>query len=306
MSDPPTNVNHTPAVSVAENAALESGNDGWLGRLRRNRLALVGTAGIALFLSVGLFAPLIEPYPWSQFDLAHRLSGPTLGHVFGTDQFGRDILSRTIYGARVSMLVALIATAIGTVGGVLIGAAAGFLGGWIDELSMRTMDIILAFPQIVLAIAVAALLGPSLINVIWIVGLLMVPQFARVTRGSVLGVMNLEYITAARTIGQSEVMIVVRHIFPNIVGPLIVLASLAIPGAIITEAALSFLGAGVQLPEPSWGNLLSGGNAYLLQAPWLSIFPGLAITLAVLSFNLLGDGLRDALDVSGGPARRRS
>ena len=306
MSDRPTNVNQTLSVAVAENAVLEWAHDGWLGRLRRNRLALVGTAGIALFLSVGLFAPLIEPYPWSQFDLAHRLSGPTLGHVFGTDQFGRDILSRTIYGARVSMLVALIATTIGTVGGVLIGAAAGFLGGWIDELSMRTMDIILAFPQIVLAIAVAALLGPSLINVIWIVGLLMVPQFARVTRGSVLGVMNLEYITATRTIGQSEVMIVVRHILPNIAGPLVVLASLAIPGAIITEAALSFLGAGVQLPEPSWGNLLSGGNAYLLQAPWLTIFPGLAITLAVLSFNLLGDGLRDALDVSGGPARRRS
>jgi len=302
MSDRPTNVSQTLSVAVAENAVLEWAHDGWLGRLRRNRLALVGTAGIALFLSVGLFAPLIEPYPWSQFDLAHRLSGPTLGHVFGTDQFGRDILSRTIYGARVSMLVALIATAIGTVGGVLIGAAAGFLGGWIDELSMRTMDIILAFPQIVLAIAVAALLGPSLINVIWIVGLLMVPQFARVTRGSVLGVMNLEYITATRTIGQSEVMIVVRHILPNIAGPLIVLASLAIPGAIITEAALSFLGAGVQLPEPSWGNLLSGGNAYLLQAPWLTIFPGLAITLAVLSFNLLGDGLRDALDVSGGLA----
>ena len=306
MSDRPTNVSQTLSVAVAENAVLEWAHDGWLGRLRRNRLALFGTAGIALFLSVGLFAPLIEPYPWSQFDLAHRLSGPTLGHVFGTDQFGRDILSRTIYGARVSMLVALIATTIGTVGGVLIGAAAGFLGGWIDELSMRTMDIILAFPQIVLAIAVAALLGPSLINVIWIVGLLMVPQFARVTRGSVLGVMNLEYITATRTIGQSEVMIVVRHILPNIAGPLIVLASLAIPGAIITEAALSFLGAGVQLPEPSWGNLLSGGNAYLLQAPWLSIFPGLAITLAVLSFNLLGDGLRDAFDVSGGPARRRS
>lgn len=306
MGDHPPNVNQTLSVAVAENAVLGLADDGWLGRLRRNRLALVGTAGIALFLSVGLFAPRIEPYPWSQFDLPHRLSGPTLGHVFGTDQFGRDILSRTIYGARVSMLVALTATAIGTIGGVLIGAAAGFLGGWIDELSMRIMDIILAFPQIVLAIAVAALLGPSLINVIWIVGLLMVPQFARVTRGSVISVMNLEYITATRTIGQSEVMIVVRHILPNIAGPLVVLASLAIPGAIITEAALSFLGAGVQLPEPSWGNLLSGGNAYLLQAPWLSIFPGLAITLAVLSFNLLGDGLRDVLDVSGGPGRRRS
>jgi len=301
MADQSTSVNRTRSVVVAENAAHKWGDDGWLGRLRRNRPALVGTAGIALFLSVGVFAPLIEPYPWSQFDLAHRLSGPTLGHVFGTDQFGRDILSRTIYGARVSMLVALIATTIGSVGGVLVGAVAGFLAGWIDELLMRTMDIILAFPQIVLAIAVAALLGPSLTNVIWIVGLLMVPHFARVTRGCVIGVMNLEYIVATRAIGQSEVMIVVRHILPNILGPLVVLASLAIPGAIITEAALSFLGAGVQLPEPSWGNLLSGGNVYLLQAPWLSIFPGLAITFAVLSFNLLGDGLRDAIDVSGGP-----
>jgi peptide/nickel transport system permease protein len=304
MSDRPANASHARAVSVAENAVLESGE--WLGRLRRNRLALAGASGIALFLGVGLFAPLIAPYPWNQFDLAHRLSAPAPGHVFGSDQFGRDILSRMIHGARVSMLVALAATTIGTVGGVLIGAAAGYLGGWIDELWMRAMDIILAFPQIVLAIAVAALLGPSLINVIWIVGLIMVPQFARVTRGSVIGVMNLEYIAAARTIGQSEIMIVVRHILPNIVGPLIVLASLAIPGAIITEAALSFLGAGVQLPEPSWGNLLSGGNAYLLQAPWLTIFPGLAITLAVLSFNLLGDGLRDALDVSGSPAPRRA
>jgi peptide/nickel transport system permease protein len=302
MSDHPATVNRTLAVPVADGTGLKWSGEGWLGRLRRNRLALVGAAGIALFLCIGLFAPLIEPYPWSQFDLAHRLSGPTLGHLLGTDQFGRDILSRTIYGARVSMLVALAATTIGTVGGVLVGAAAGYLGGWIDESSMRMMDIVLAFPQIVLAIAVAALLGPNLINVIWIVGLLMVPQFARVTRGSVIGVMNLEYITAARTIGQSELMIVVRHIFPNIVGPLIVLASLAIPGAILTEAALSFLGAGVQLPEPSWGNLLSEGNAYLLQAPWLTIFPGLAITLAVLSFNLLGDGLRDALDVSGEPA----
>jgi peptide/nickel transport system permease protein len=300
MTDHPTNVNRT--LAIAESTLLKWSDDGWLGRLRRNGLALVGAAGIALFLSIGLFAPLIEPYPWSQFDLAHRLSGPTLGHLFGTDQFGRDILSRTIYGARISMLVALAATTIGTVGGVLVGVAAGYLGGWIDELSMRMMDIVLAFPQIVLAIAVAALLGPSLINVIWIVGLLMVPHFARITRGSAISVMNLEYITAARTIGQSDLMIVVRHIFPNIVGPLIVLASLAIPGAIITEAALSFLGAGVQLPEPSWGNLLSGGNAYLLQAPWLTIFPGLAITLAVLSFNLLGDGLRDALDASGEPA----
>ena len=167
---------------------------------------------------------------------------------------------------------------------------------------MRSMDIILAFPQIVLAIAVAALLGPSLVNIIWIVGLLIVPQFARVTRGSVIAVMNLEYITAARTIGQSEGLILLRHALPNVLGPLIVLASLTVPSAIVTEAALSFLGAGIQLPEASWGNLLSGGNAYLLQGPWLTIFPGLAITLAVLAFNLLGDGLRDTIAGSGARA----
>jgi peptide/nickel transport system permease protein len=271
----------------------------WLRRLTRNQLTLIGAAGIAVFLVVGVLAPYIEPHPYAAFDLDHRLEGPTWAHPFGTDQFGRDLLSRVIYGARISLTVALAGTSVGTIAGVVVGASAAYIGGWFDEIVMRLMDILLAFPQIVLAIAVAALLGPSLVNVIWIIGLLIVPQFARVTRGSVLAVMNLEYVTAARTIGQTETRILLRHVFPNVLGPLVVLASLTIPSAIITEAALSFLGVGVQLPTPSWGNLLADGYSYLLQAAWLTIFPGIAITAAVLSFNVVGDGLRDALDVTG-------
>lgn len=284
---------------LGERLRLSPSGVGWFRRLKRNRLGLIGAWGIVFFLAVGVLAPYIEPHPYAAFDLDHRLTGPAMSHLFGTDQFGRDLLSRVMYGARMSLTVALAATSVGTIVGVLIGAGAGYVGGWVDELAMRAMDIILAFPQIVLAIAVASLLGPSLVNVIWIIGLLIVPQFARVTRGSVIAVMNLEYVTAARTVGQSELSILLRHVFPNVLGPLVVLASLNIPNAIITEAALSFLGVGVQLPTPSWGNLLSGGNSYLLQAPWLTLFPGIAITVAVLSFNLLGDGLRDAIDTTG-------
>ncbi|HEX5465229.1 MAG TPA: ABC transporter permease [Candidatus Limnocylindrales bacterium] len=289
-----------PLGLAVRRAASLAARPAWVRRFARNRLGLLGAFGIAVFLAVGILAPYIEPRPYAEFDLAHRLVGPSTAHLLGTDQFGRDQLSRILYGARISLTVALAGTSIGTVVGMLLGALAGYIGGWVDEAVMRAMDIVLAFPQIVLAIAVAALLGPSIINVIWIIGLLIVPQFARVTRGSVIAVMGLEYVTAARTVGQHERAILFGHVLPNVLGPLVVLASLTIPNAIITEAALSFLGVGVQLPTPSWGNLLSGGNTFLLQAPWLTIFPGIAITLAVLSFNVVGDGLRDALDTSGG------
>jgi peptide/nickel transport system permease protein len=296
MTDAPVT---TALGGMAEDEVDDAGPRGWFGRLRQDRAAMVGAVAIAFFIFIGLFASVIAPYPWNAFDLQHRLAPPSSLHLFGTDQFGRDLLSRTIHGAQISMIVALVGTAIGTAIGITIGAVAGYVGGWMDEGLMRTMDIVLAFPSIVLAIAVAALLGPNLVNIIWIVGLLIVPQFARVTRGSVTATMRLEFVTASRTIGQSEHLILVRHVLPNIAGPLVVLVSLTIPSVIITEAALSFLGAGIQLPEPSWGNLLSGGNSYLLQAPWLTIFPGLTITLAVLAFNLLGEGLRDALDPTG-------
>lgn len=300
MADPTvTGMNHSAGTIVHRRFRFRPSTVRWLRRLGRNQLTLLGAAGIAVFLLVGVLAPYVEPHPYAAFDLDHRLSGPTWTYPFGTDQFGRDLLSRVVYGARISLTVALAGTSIGTVAGVVLGASAAYIGGWLDEIVMRAMDILLAFPQIVLAIAVASLLGPSLVNVIWIIGLLIIPQFARVTRGSVLAVMNLEYVTAARTVGQTEIRILLRHVFPNVLGPLVVLASLTIPSAIITEAALSFLGVGVQLPTPSWGNLLADGYSYLLQAPWLTIFPGIAITAAVLAFNVLGDGLRDALDITG-------
>jgi peptide/nickel transport system permease protein len=290
---------------AATEAARPPGTVGWAGpttsfrsRFQRNRLSLVGVGIIGVFLVLGVLATWVAPFQFAAFDIAHRLSPPTDLHLLGTDQFGRDTLSRILYGARISLTVAIAATVIGTAGGITIGAVAGFFGGWLDEVAMRTMDVILAFPPIVLALAMAALLEPSLENVIAIIGFLIIPQFARVTRGSVLTVMNEEYITAARLIGQTERAIPVRHVLPNTLGPLVVLASLTVPGAILTEAALSYLGVGVQLPTPSWGNMIADGSSYLLQAPWLTVFPGLVISVAVLGFNLLGDGLRDALDAA--------
>lgn len=257
---------------------------------------MIGLGGIFVFIVIAVIGPLLTSETYLAMDLPHRLVPPTIDHLFGTDQFGRDLLARVIHGSRVSLLVGVVSTLIGTVAGIAIGALSGFVGGWVDEVIMRLLDIVLAFPQIVLAIALAAVLGPSLSNVILIVGLLQVPRFARVVRGSVLSIKNAEYVVAARVIGLQELRILVQHVVPNTLGPVLVLASLAIPEAITAEAALSFLGLGVQPPEPSWGNLLSDGRQYLLQAPWLATFPGLAITIVVLAFNFVGDGLRDALD----------
>jgi peptide/nickel transport system permease protein len=194
------------------------------------------------------------------------------------------------------MLVAFVSTAIAAAFGVAIGAVAGYLGGWIDEGIMRALDIVLAFPQIVLAIALAAALGPNLTNVIIIIGVLGVPQFARVVRGSVLAVRELDYVTAARVTGVRELRILSDHVIPNTLTPILILATIFIPSAILTEAALSFLGLGIQPPAPSWGNLIADGSQYLLVNPWMAFFPGMAITLTVLAFNFVGDGVRDALD----------
>lgn len=267
-----------------------------LRRIRRDPATLLGLAGVLVFILVALVGPVVTTATYLAMDLPHRTAPPSLAHLFGTDQFGRDLVARVVHGARISLLVGVFSTAIGTVVGVAIGAVSGFVGGWLDEIVMRLLDIVLAFPQIVLAIALAAVLGPSLLNVILIVGLLQIPQFARVVRGSVLSIKGADYVVAARIIGLTEVRILVQHVIPNTLGPVLVLASLAVPGAITSEAALSFLGLGVQPPEPSWGNLLADGRQYVLQAPWLATFPGLVITLAVLAFNFVGDGLRDSLD----------
>jgi peptide/nickel transport system permease protein len=269
-----------------------------LRRLMRNPLSIVGCALVVVFLIVLVAAPAIAPHGYSGLKLADALKGPSSTHLLGTDQFGRDMLSRIIYGTRISMLVGIVSTAISAVVGILIGLVAGFFGGWVDELLMRLMDIMLCFPQIVLAIALAASAGPSLRNVVLVVGVLGIPQFARLIRGSVLVCREMDYVTAARTAGESEIAIMGRHILPNTWGPSLVMISLTVPTAMLTETALSFLGLGIDPTGiPSWGSLLADGRNFMIQAPWIATFPGVAITFAVLAFNLLGDGLRDVMDI---------
>lgn len=286
-------------VSIVQRNALDAvrrRESGARRQLLANPLNVIGVVGIAVIVVSGAFANVIAPYDAAELHLPQRLLAPNSTFLLGTDQFGRDLLSRILFGSRISLFVGVLATAIGTLAGVALGAIAGFRGGWLDELVMRAMDVVLAFPSIVLAIAIAAVLGPSIANVVVIIGFLQIPHFARVTRASVLAAKELEFVLAARTVGQRALLILLRHVLPHALGPLIVLASLTIPGAITTEAALSFLGLGVQPPTPSWGNILADGRQYILQAAWMTTFPGLAITLAVISFNFVGDGLRDALD----------
>jgi len=265
-------------------------------RLRKNKAAMFGLAVFVLTVLVGVFAPWLQPYPYQQVNVADRLVAPCWEHPFGTDQFGRDILSRVIYGARVSLEVGVLATGVAVLLGTVLGITAGYFGGWVDDLVMRIMDVWMSFPTLILAIALMAMLGRDFRNVILAVGLVRVPQFARVARVGVLSVRNREYVEAARAIGRTDLPIILDHILPNILGSLVVLASLSMATAINAEASLSFLGMGVQPPMPSWGGMLADGRAYMLDAPWIATMPGLAVTLTILGYNLLGDGLRDILD----------
>ena len=257
---------------------------------------VAGALGVLLFTIIAVFAPWLAPHGSSTTDVLHLTQGPSWGHLFGTDELGRDVFSRVIIGTRASMLAGFLSTAIGAGIGTALGVVSGYVGGWLDEGIMRILDIILAFPQVVLAIALAATLGPSLTNVIGIIAFLFIPQFARVARGSVLVIKEMDYITASRIVGVSRFRILLDHVLPNAFGPVLVLISLSIPSAILTEAALSFLGVGIQPPAPSWGNLIADGSSNLLIDPWIAVFPGLTITVAVLAFNCLGDGLRDIFD----------
>lgn len=266
------------------------------GRLARNPIAVLGLAIIIVMLVLAALAPAIAPYPYQKVNLAERLEPPSGRHLFGTDQFGRDILSRMLYGARVSLVVGLGGVLIALTVGVALGAVSGFFGKWVDEGVMRLMDILGAFPYIILAVALMAMLGPSLRNIILVVGITRIPQFARVTRGSTLSLKEMDFVTAARAIGQRQMRILTRHIAPNCMTPIVVLASLSVATAILTESALSFLGLGIQPPEPSWGTMISDGRRFMLDAPWIATFPGIAISLTILGYNLFGDGLRDALD----------
>lgn len=262
----------------------------------RNRLALAGLVIILVFVFVAVVGPWLAPYDPLEVNLGQRFIPPGLEHPFGTDNLGRDILSRVIAGARVSLLVGIIAVGLSMTIGVTLGLVAGYHGGILDSVIMRLVDVFLAFPVIVLAIAIIAVRGPSLLNVMLALGLVYWTTYARVARGVTLTLREEEYVVAARSIGASDWRILRRHILPNTIAPILVVASLGMGSAIIAEAALSFLGLGIQPPEPSWGSMLSFGMQFMRDAPYLTAFPGLAIFLVVLGFNMLGDGLRDALD----------
>ncbi|MCK4259186.1 MAG: ABC transporter permease [Halanaerobiales bacterium] len=265
-------------------------------RLKKNRRAMVGLFIIIAVVLLALLAPYISPYKPTKISLRNKLDAPSKAHWFGTDKLGRDILSRMIYGSRISLLVGLVAVGISGTIGVLIGSIAGYYGKWIDNLLMRIVDILLAFPSILLAIALVAVLGPSLFNVILAISLVSWVGYARMVRGEFLSLKQQEFVEGARSLGAPDMKIIFRHILPNAISPVIVLATLGMAGAIISESSLSFLGLGVQPPTPSWGGMLSEGRTVIRQAWWVPTFPGIAIMFTVLAFNLLGDGLRDALD----------
>ncbi|MDX5400210.1 MAG: ABC transporter permease, partial [Actinomycetes bacterium] len=248
---------------------------------------------------LAILGQAIAPYDSNAVDIPNALQPPSGAHWFGTDELGRDVLSRVILSARVSMLVSLVSVSIALVAGVLLGLLAGYFGGWLDTVIMRVADVMFAFPVMLLAMAIVAILGPGLTTAMIAIGVVYIPIFARVTRASVLSVRTEPYFRAAVSLGATSPRIIWRHVLPNVTAPIIVQTSLSLAFAILSEAALSFLGLGVQPPDPSWGRMLYDARAVLDQAWWMSVFPGLAVFVTVLSFNLLGDALRDVLDVRG-------
>jgi peptide/nickel transport system permease protein len=291
----------SPSGALAVETALEPGRvrggarSGVRRALGQPRLLIFGTI-IAVLVVVGLLAPVLAPYDPVQTQPAQALQSPSAAHPLGTDSLGRDTLSRVIWGARISLTVAIIAVTIALVGGVSLGLIAGFFGGGTDDVLSRFIDAMLAFPGILLAIAITAALGPSLANAMIAVGIIGIPTYFRLTRGQVLQTREQDYVTAATVLGASRLRIVGRHILPNIVNPLIVAASIASSGAILSLASLSFIGIGAQPPTPDWGSMIFLATGYLNIAPWLAFAPGLAIFLTVFSFQMFGDALRDHLD----------
>jgi peptide/nickel transport system permease protein len=265
-------------------------------RLRRNRAAVLGGIVVGLVALLALMAPLVAPFDPIKVNASEALQGPSLSHPFGTDQFGRDIFTRVLYGGQLSLRIGLVSVGIASLFGVSLGLLAGYFGGWVGSIIMRLVDMLLAFPGILLALAVVAILGPSLINVMIAVGIANIPQYTRLVRASVLSIKSSVYVEAARVIGCGDSRIMVQHILPNALASVIVMATLGVAGAILTGAGLSFLGLGVQPPTPEWGAMLSGGRDHLRNSWWITTFPGIAIMVTVLAINLLGDGLRDALD----------
>lgn len=265
-------------------------------RLKRNRLAMAGLSVVLLLFAISIFAPFIAPYHPSEINAWHVLSPPSWQHWLGTDELGRDLFSRVLFGARISLKVGFVAIGIAVLLGSLVGLLAGYYGGWVDTILMRFVDIMLCFPAFFLILAIITFLEPSIWYIMAVIGLTGWMGVARLVRAEVLSIREMDYILAARCIGCSDLRIMLRHIMPNALSPVLVAATLGVAGAILTESALSFLGIGVQPPTPSWGNILTSGKDYIEFAWWLSLFPGLAILITVLAYNLLGEGIRDALD----------
>lgn len=269
--------------------------DSWK-RLRKHKSALVGLGVIVTFILIGILAPLLAPGQWDGQDLAKSLQPPSFSHPFGTDDLGRDILSRVMYGARISLWVGFFSVSGSIIVGCLLGLVAGYFGGWFDTVISRFFDILLAFPSILLAIAIVTILGPGLVNALIAIAIIGVPTYGRVIRSRVISVKEEEYIASAKVIGMGHTRILFRYVLPNSIAPVIVQGTLGIATAVTTAASLGFLGLGAQPPAPEWGAMVAEARQYLITAPWTVIFPGLAIMFTVLGFNMLGDGLRDALD----------
>ncbi len=287
---------NVPPNNVARhNQSVGPWKEAWRS-FKKNKVALIGAGIVAFFILLAIFGPLIAPQGINEQQLSNRLKAPSADHFFGTDDFGRDIFSRVVHGARISLMVGFFSVIGSVIVGSVLGIVAGYYGRWIDTIISRFFDILLAFPSILLAIAIVSVLGPSLRNALIAIATINIPNFGRLIRSKVLSIKQEEYITAAKGIGMKDFRILFSHILPNSMTPVIVQGTLAIASAIIEAAALGFLGLGAQAPQPEWGKMLADARIYLINAPWTMIFPGLAIMLTVLGFNLMGDGLRDALD----------
>jgi peptide/nickel transport system permease protein len=265
-------------------------------RLRRNRAAIAGAGVVAVFVLLALFAPVLVPFNPTQGDLNDRLQPPSAAHWLGTDELGRDVFSRILFGARISLQIQIVAVVLALLVGVALGSVGGYLGGHVDNIIMRAMDVLLAFPGIFLALAIIAALGPGLLNLMLAAGISSVPQFARIVRASILSLKEREFVEAALALGSGSGRVMFRHLLPNCLAPIIVQSTLRMATVLLTASGLSFLGLGVQPPTPEWGAMLSNARSYLIVAPHVATIPGLAIMVVVVGFNLFGDGLRDTLD----------
>ena len=289
MSEAADNAEQQPRARAGELAEL------WR-RLRKNRAAVMGAGVVGVFVLLAILAPVLVPYDPTQGVLQDRLLSPSAAHWFGTDELGRDLFSRILYGARISLQIQIVAVVLALIVGVVLGSVGGYLGGHVDNLIMRCMDVLLAFPSIFLALAIIAALGPGLFNLMLAAGISSIPAFARIVRASILSLKEREFVEAALALGSGANRVMFRHLLPNCLAPLIVQSTLRMATVLLTASGLSFLGLGVQPPTPEWGAMLSNARSYLIVAPHVATIPGLAIMFVVVGFNLFGDGLRDTLD----------